>query len=448
MSIQFKTFTGQDVEVASIFESSIVTDNISALDGSVTFLSAVDLTENMNVGGNSITNVGNISMVGNLNMNIHDITLVDTIGVDTVNSVTTNASDMFTGDITVSGNLIGAGGSIDVVDDLLLGSNDISAGKALLSTRMYITDTPGFESTVSQIHVQDLTNASMFLEADTDNAFEADVSFIMFSQDGNNTAMNITGGNNIYSIISSTNAGSRGLDLSLGTTVSNGKGNLPTINTVLPKIQIRDTLTTFTQNSDFSDTDISSVDNIQVSTISANTSLDPRITVVGDIEIDSASELLLPGRTEETPTKILGINGSDIVVIQDHIDIDPFGSYYGYAESLSATSSASPLTYVNKVTLVTDNVPAGTYYVSYSCLTTASANNASTDLQFTEDTVYLNTPITTFSNFDSKGEQFYPSNQFYVRTLAGGVYTYALNFKPVGATSRISDAKIIFYRIE
>lgn len=477
MSITFKTFTGDSVEVASIFESSIVTDNIAALDGSVTFLSPIDLTENMDVGGNSITNINSltsssvtatnlnissinnpsgtltlnddVSIIGSLSMNNSDIDLVGTLGVDTVNSITTNASSIFTGDLVVSGDLSGSGGSIDVTDDLLLGTNNITAGSVNLSTQLYITDTPGFASPVSQIHIQNLQNASIFLEADTNNITETDVSFIMFSQDGGDTAMNITGGNNVYSIISSTLGGTRGLNLSLGNTVSNGQGNLPTIDTISPKIQIRDTLTTLTQHTAFSNTDLQDVDTIEVSSLISNTTIDPNINIESSTVITDGSNLTLVNRTiDDTPQYILGLTSGDVTVRRLLTSFDVFGRFYQSAESSSVTSSASAVSFTLKVGLTTAVVEAGTYYVSFSCLATNSSGAQQTELQFTEDGTPLGTPIAFYSNTNGVNEQYCPSNMVFIRTLTAASHTYNLSFRPTGGTSRLSDAKIIFYRVE
>jgi len=133
------------------------------------------------------------------------------------------------------------------------------------------------------LHLQSQDNTCIFLEADTNWSGVSDVPYIMFSQDGNHTAMNITGANNIYSIIASSTT-APGLDLSIGVTADNGIGVVPTINSIVPKIQIRSTSTLFKQDSNMSNNNIINTSDVELESITANTT---NIVMNSDIDMSN-----------------------------------------------------------------------------------------------------------------------------------------------------------------
>lgn len=77
-----------EAEVSKIFETSIVTDNISAIDGSVTFLSDMDTAQDVDFRGNIRNTSGPLTVVSNIDMTGKNILNTNRISVEYLDSFT------------------------------------------------------------------------------------------------------------------------------------------------------------------------------------------------------------------------------------------------------------------------------------------------------------------------------------------------------------------------
>lgn len=126
-----------------------------------------------------------------------------------------------------------------------------------------------------------------------------------------------------------------------------------------------------------------------------------------------------------------------------------FGTEYQFAESAGlSTTSMTPPSYMNKLTLTTPSIPAGDYKISvyYNW----SYDSLSTDFIAR---VQLDTSITIFSHQaepkDTGADQLYGFSGFDNATLTAGVHTLDLEFaaSSAGGTARISNARLEIFRI-
>lgn len=320
--------------IAEIFETSIVTDNISAIDGSVTFLSDVDTTNNVDIGGNLYNSGGNLSINSNIDLNNKNCLNTGYIDIDAI-------SDPGSVGIGVDGGRLWAETG---TEDLLWKTN---------------TD----EVILNNPYGQDLSTA----------------------------------GSPTFNFLTVTN----------------------------------------------------DIDSDQVNTDTLDDNGAGTITVPTNVNITSGNNLVLSARsTNNTVTEILAVDSSDNVVIRDFSTFagsDVFGTELAISEALSLSSTTST-SFVNKNSLVTGSVPAGNYYVGFTCLCYTDVLSFKTIVQFTENTVQMHVSPIVAVSYDQANDPK-TCSLFFQTALLAGSYTYALNYRANFGTASISDSKIIFFRL-
>jgi len=112
-----------------------------------------------------------------------------------------------------------------------------------------------------------------------------------------------------------------------------------------------------------------------------------------------------------------------------------------------STTTVTPPTYINKLTLTTPSIPAGDYRISvyYNW----SHSHVGTDFIAR---VQLDTSTTIFSHQaepkDPNANQLYGFSGFDNNTLTTGIHTLNLEFaSSFGGTARISNARLEIFRI-
>lgn len=215
--------------------------------------------------------------------NIENVTNIEVINA-IVEPLVINASTDINGDLNVSGTIIG-----DILDPIhsvdeieALSNNFIQINNTIKMNdeKIYITDdliTPSNND--CKIHIRDVNDVCLFMESDTDNLVETDNPFIIMTQDGGNMAqrIGIGGGglNNTLMFDQSTALPATAPDgykftIANNLTV-NGQGIPPTFNAQTTKFEINNTLNKSYQNFDMNNNNIVNINDIELETITANT---------------------------------------------------------------------------------------------------------------------------------------------------------------------------------
>jgi len=161
-----------------------------------------------------------------------------------------------------------------------------------------------------------------------------------------------------------------------------------------------------------------------------------------------------------TPHTELNFVGTDITALDAGLGVADitfspiFGSEYQHAESLTVTTTTSTA-FLNKVTMVTPSLPAGTYRIEVSYGWNHNANGNDFEARVREDAVNIGEihkqePKDSAGSFSTTGSsQRYLAHRVYYRTLTAGVKTYTLDFRTdsAGTNSSMWDAGITIFRV-
>lgn len=126
------------------------------------------------------------------------------------------------------------------------------------------------------------------------------------------------------------------------------------------------------------------------------------------------------------------------------VDIDIFGSEYQF-ESDESESTTTSQTFVNKLTLTTPTIPAGSYRGEITCAVTNDSSNKIVVIETSLDGDLVNE-----SSYSPKaGGEFLVKTSFSNDTITDGVHTLDLNFKAgsTGGTAKIKNARIEIFRV-
>jgi hypothetical protein len=128
------------------------------------------------------------------------------------------------------------------------------------------------------------------------------------------------------------------------------------------------------------------------------------------------------------------------------IDSDPiaviFGTEYKYAED-NSESSTSSTSYIQKLRLTTDSVPAGDYRVGWSMDAKTSNKNKTVEFKIeVDDTTVLDEDSTDLNNYTHH-------SGFDKITLASGVHTIDVDMKRTDspASCYVRNVRLEFWRI-
>lgn len=123
-----------------------------------------------------------------------------------------------------------------------------------------------------------------------------------------------------------------------------------------------------------------------------------------------------------------------------------FGSEYQFAESLaeSTTTSSTP---IQKLRMTTTSLPAGDYYVSWSADVGNTTSDREFNAQFEEDdtTMLSHLDIKVKEGAAGAGPEI-PFSGHAIRTLSG-VHTFDIDFWAGTATAKITNARIVLWRV-
>lgn len=125
-------------------------------------------------------------------------------------------------------------------------------------------------------------------------------------------------------------------------------------------------------------------------------------------------------------------------------DLD-FGASYFAAESLGLSTTANTTTFQNKVSLAANITQAGTYMCNVSFLIGGSGNGSQQDYQITLNNIVQHlVPTVTSSGL---ANAVTPQCCQLLFTLPTGLATINLDYKALNNTARISDGRIIMFRV-
>lgn len=302
---------------------------------------------------------------------------------------------------------------------------------------LFIRDNSQPQST-SQIHVADVGNASIFLEADTNNgAGEDERSFIYLTQDGNNTAFSIdnvaSGTDNRFRFTAGSTAVNVGHIFRTSGITNNGPGVIPTFLTPVDRFEIGpsevDTYVDFNMNSN----EIVSCGDIQMAST--------KNILTNDSYIQFSNPL---GTTPPAATGFLAFvykSGADLFYKNGAATYNlnrPFLNLFtSYDESLALSSTAST-TFQTKLSVTTAVLPIGDYDLGFGCIFWNSMAAQITEVRFRLDGVDLNSIVMTAGVISETAYQRY-------RATFGSATTHTLAIEwrtQVMGTANIQDARI------
>lgn len=143
--------------------------------------------------------------------------------------------------------------------------------------------------------------------------------------------------------------------------------------------------------------------------------------------------------------------GDDISTLTNDLNfltastINPYGSQYHYQES-EALSNMTGMTYQTKMTMVTSNLPAGDYKISWQGLQDSSSNTVGTGFRVQVDSGAFLLTETLYQKTDA--DVFLPFAGFNVVTLSAGVRTITLDWiaGSSGTSSNIKEVRLELIR--
>ena len=121
---------------------------------------------------------------------------------------------------------------------------------------------------------------------------------------------------------------------------------------------------------------------------------------------------------------------------------------YEFAQSNGASSTTSA-TFINKLSLVTATLPAGTYRIMFSCQLTNSSAGSGSQMEITEEEAALGANQIHEASLPTiiSNNSYITISGFFQTTLNNAAYTYEMNFLAIANTARIRQAKIMLNRI-
>lgn len=203
---------------------------------------------------NTSTNV--VNMGSTLDLNDNNLVYTSVASNDTITTVL--AVDTLDGNIVKETNLNNA-------QFTSLNSNTVNVNNQVFIKNS--TQTAGTD----QIHISNTVNASIWLEADTDNSGESDFAYLTMTEDGNATMHEISGGNNTLNITSGSTTGVQGINFRNATVVDSAQGTKPTFSGITTGLSVTSTAVDIFRPLDMNNQSISNINNIELESITANT---------------------------------------------------------------------------------------------------------------------------------------------------------------------------------
>lgn len=483
-NITADTVIANNLEISTYIIDNLETNNISAISPNT----QITINNDLDFDGHDIMNVGTLqaaNIIGDITDDVIDVNIINP--KDNPYILISGDINLDSNNLTTTGNIQGdvitnyissIGGDIDISNNIDLNQNDIVDCDNITARRIFLPAQTQTQNTAFQLHIASTQNASIWLQADTNNITESDLAYLYLTEDNGSTMHYIGGGNNTLKFISGSTMGTQGIVWQNATVIPASGNTLPTYTDVSTGLNLTSTTFTISRNTNLSGNNLINVGLLDFQTQPTNDNTATRILVVdsanGNVKYRDVSSIsnnpfdqslnttndvkfnnievegvaTFPNvPLDATATNIALFDSSNNLVFNTINDI-VFTPARAFTSS-TAGSSTTLTTFQNKIDYTTPILPKGDYYISFEALATADTPNTNCCImQFMLDSLVLN-GVQIASAFNNLSAGYTPIYQRYrVGFTSATTHNVKLQYMSDGSsTAIIADARIFIEQI-